>query len=203
MPLYIVRWPNLSAAIVRARDREDLLHKLDEEGNAEGCRIKRYDGPLFIDFELDAELETTTPRDHQGPVAPEHLQITIGQDLLEPGYTPRTSAGCCDTGWEMCDEVMKFAFPHTYQTLYRSEEPQHGEIAAAVRKDAMELVRTSWCWEHTKRSTDPAARLAVAVDMPTQLARRYLQDRDREPPAPREPPPAAAPRKGGRGRRRR
>ena len=39
MPLHIGRWPNLSAAIVRADAEDDLLDKLDEQGNAEGCKI--------------------------------------------------------------------------------------------------------------------------------------------------------------------
>jgi hypothetical protein len=30
VPIYIVRWPNLSACLIRAYDEEDLIYRLDE-----------------------------------------------------------------------------------------------------------------------------------------------------------------------------
>jgi hypothetical protein len=190
MPLFIVRWPNLSAALVRADDEDDLLEKLDEEGNAEGCRIAEYDGPLFIDFELPVECEVDVPDGDAGPIAPEHVQVRSVDGLLERGMVLRE--GDCDTGTEMSEAVMRFAFPHVYREWRTGEDqPDAERLAHAVKEDALELVRTAWRREHTKRSADPAARLATQMDLPRKLAERRLQDA-----APPEPTPPDAPRKG-------
>lgn len=203
MPLYVVRWPNLTAAIVRASDEEDLLDKLDEQGNAESCRIQRYNGPLFIDFTLPAELETTQPEGHQGLPSSEHIRIKSVQRVLDADSCGlAVSAGDCETGHAMCEAVTQFAFPNTYRVISKGENHQPLEtLAAAVRQDAMELVRAAWRWEHTKRATDPASRLAVACDLPTKLAKKYMRGMgDGEPTAPRKPARKAPPKKGGRSR---
>lgn len=55
MPIYVVRWPDLSASLVRAHDEEDLLDILDQVANPDGCQWSVYEGPLFIDFRLPVE----------------------------------------------------------------------------------------------------------------------------------------------------
>jgi hypothetical protein len=55
MPIYLVRWPDLSASLVRAPSEEHLLDILDQTANPEGCEWEEYDGPLAIDFRLPAE----------------------------------------------------------------------------------------------------------------------------------------------------
>ena len=37
MPLYLVRWPDLSASLVSAENDEHLLDILDQVDNPEGC----------------------------------------------------------------------------------------------------------------------------------------------------------------------
>ena len=54
MPIYLVRWPDLSASLVRARNEADLIDTLDQVGNPDGCEWSRYEGPLFIDVRLPA-----------------------------------------------------------------------------------------------------------------------------------------------------
>ena len=52
MSLYVVRWPDLSASLVRAEGEEHLLDILDQVANPDDCEWSIYEGPLFIDFRL-------------------------------------------------------------------------------------------------------------------------------------------------------
>ena len=45
MPIYLVRWPDLSASLVRARHEADLIDALDGVGNSDGCEWSVYEGP--------------------------------------------------------------------------------------------------------------------------------------------------------------
>jgi hypothetical protein len=49
MPIYLVRWPDLSASLVRAQHEDDLIDTLDQVANPDGCEWAVYKGPLFID----------------------------------------------------------------------------------------------------------------------------------------------------------
>ncbi len=55
MPLYLVRWPWLTASLVSARDEEDLLDTLDQVEDSEGATWSVYRGPVWIDFEVPAK----------------------------------------------------------------------------------------------------------------------------------------------------
>ena len=44
MPIYLVRWPDLSASLVRARHEDDLIDTLDQVANPEGMRVVRVRG---------------------------------------------------------------------------------------------------------------------------------------------------------------
>ena len=46
MPVYLVRWPDLSAALVKAGSEDELIGILDEVGNPDGCTWSIYRGPL-------------------------------------------------------------------------------------------------------------------------------------------------------------
>src|SRR3989442_11196445 len=55
MPIYLVRWPDLSASLVQAQGEDELLDILDQVGNPDDCEWSIYNGPLFIDFRLPVE----------------------------------------------------------------------------------------------------------------------------------------------------
>nr|MBA3539360.1 hypothetical protein [Deltaproteobacteria bacterium] len=57
MPLYLVRWPHLTAALASVPNEDALLALLDEIRNPEGCTWSVYRGPLFIEFDLKADVE--------------------------------------------------------------------------------------------------------------------------------------------------
>src|SRR5690242_5075790 len=76
MPLYLVRWPDLTAAIVSARDEDDLMDVLDETANPEGCTWSVYRGPLYVEFALNAEwqVEDIDPT-RERPIDPKQIEI--------------------------------------------------------------------------------------------------------------------------------
>lgn len=74
MPIYLVRWPDLSASLVRARDEADLIDTLDQVANPEGCEWTVYEGPLFHDFRLPAAWRIDDA--HPGePVTPTQVVV--------------------------------------------------------------------------------------------------------------------------------
>ena len=50
MPIYLVRWPDLSAALVKASSEDELVEILEEVANPDGCTWSVYLGPLFLEF---------------------------------------------------------------------------------------------------------------------------------------------------------
>ena len=44
MPIYLVRWPDFSASLVRVRDEDDLIDALDQVVNPEGCEWSIHKG---------------------------------------------------------------------------------------------------------------------------------------------------------------
>ena len=57
MPLYLVRWPNFSAAFVNARDEDDLVDQLDMLDDPSGCKWQVYRAPLHIEIDLPIDYE--------------------------------------------------------------------------------------------------------------------------------------------------
>jgi hypothetical protein len=55
MPIYLVRWPDLSASLVRASHEDELIDTLDQVANPDGCEWSVYEGRLFIGVRLPAQ----------------------------------------------------------------------------------------------------------------------------------------------------
>ena len=75
MPIYLVRWPDLSASLVQAEGEELLLGILDQVENPDDCEWSLYDGPLFIDFRLPVEWSI---QENRPGIPPAAHQIVIG-----------------------------------------------------------------------------------------------------------------------------
>jgi hypothetical protein len=58
MPLYLVRWPDFRASLLKADDESELVHRLDEVDDPGGCKWTEYRGPLWVDFHLPGECRT-------------------------------------------------------------------------------------------------------------------------------------------------
>lgn len=162
MPLYLVRWQNLSVSLVKARDKTRLLDILDEVDNPVECKIEVYKGPLFISLDLDVGHTVSD----QG-VDP--LQ-DVSHCLEDASFKISEDSG--DTIDDMISEVVKIAFPFYYQYLeeYQDKRDRENE-PKPERPDAEDeflckeaLIRElGWPVEtRTKRLVEQRVRLADA-----------------------------------------
>jgi hypothetical protein len=125
MPLYLVRWPDLSASLVRAENEEHLLDILDQEANPEGCEWSEYDGPLAINFQLPARWSIKDERPGE-PTAPSQVVIEdvgpmISRHLVE---SLEVSLAGGDEGHDMGEAILEKAFPRLQAAAeqFRSSE---------------------------------------------------------------------------------
>jgi hypothetical protein len=192
MPVYLVRWPDLSAALVKAGSEDELVEILDEVANPDGCTWSIYRGPLFLEISLPVRFEVKERDGRAGPIPPQDILVEDVSELHEGAFLEVEIAGA-DTGGDMSEAIEKRAFPHVFKARHgRDDDPTDDELREAVRAELRTLVRASWRREHVRRRDDPESRLAAEMDAPVRLARRWIEAADREPP----PTPR------GRGRRR-
>ena len=173
MPLYLVRWPTLSAALVKAASEAELLSMLDEVGNSEGCTWTIYRGPLYLEFSLPVDMKLNHPEEAKGPIAPDEITLAkIG--ALRERQMDVAIAGA-DAGYEMMMEIARRCFPAVHELWDRIEEPSEEKIREAVMTELEVFLRADWRRQNLERSSDPAARLAATMDMSVELARQYLE----------------------------
>ncbi|MBI5542707.1 MAG: hypothetical protein HY901_02385 [Deltaproteobacteria bacterium] len=190
MPIYVVRWPDLSAALVKARSEEELLDILDEVADSTGCSWSVYNGPLFVEFELPVEVkvEGSEEREEQRPIRPDEVAVGSVSDLYD--YDLKVSAPSGDTVSEMFEAVEKAAFPNVYaarHSVRRKGEPSEKELKAAVLADLEVLIKASWQRSHLEKNEDPDAALARMMGAPLRLVKQW-RERFIEGPPPEQPP---------------
>jgi len=194
VPLYLVRWPNFSAALVRAADEDRLLDILDEVDNPDGCTWTEYEGPLFLDLALAAQLDVDDGGDDDDdaaddgdgaaandngparPLRPEQLRVVGAEQLAgDEGIEPfHVSIACSDTGADMERAIMEFAFPSTAAVLYEgSEAPDVERVERALLDDAAPYIVSSWRQAQLHRSSDPDAERALLLDAPLRLIKTW------------------------------
>lgn len=162
MPLYVVRWPDLSAALVSAANDDDLTDILDEVGDPTGCMWTRYRGPVFVEFRLNAELNV----EHDGSSRPlQRSDLQIGNvSALCQRETLTAAIPDADTASDMKEAITRFAFPSLHAVLEASEEEaEEAAVRAAVDKDIDLLLQASWQQQQTKRRRDEVSQLAAAM----------------------------------------
>src|SRR5262245_51529938 len=161
MPLYIVRWPGLSASLVRAEDEEDLVDILDQVDSPEGCRWQRYDGPVYIDFDLPVEVDVQWPEAR--PLSAQDIDVRDVSALCDRGEW-RVALPDCDATAEMREEILSVAFPHVYKIWKRLEEVlDEAAVRKAIGEEVLAMVNADWRRAHLARSTDPEAQLATMM----------------------------------------
>lgn len=186
MPIYLVRWPDLSASLVRAESEEHLLDILDQEANPEGCEWSVYEGPLAINFRLPAEWSIRDERPGQA-VAPE--QVVVGdvgpmanRSVVE---SMEVSLADGDDGADLGIEILKKAFPTVHTTIERLLDTDEGadnpgalpevELRRALHAELARMLKASWRRAQVERRTDPVSKLARDMDLPVRLAHRYAE----------------------------
>lgn len=181
MPLYIVRWPNLSCSLIKARSKHDALYIIDELGNTTGVEITRYNGPVFFDF--------TLPTDRPYPIKDDVDHAPLTDADVEIGDVSRIAEGefpvvipCAESAIEMRDAIIATAFPHLHRAL-QEDEVSVEAVEEAIRKEALVAVKASWreagLWAHGTEDEQLAALLGMPVrDVPA--FRESLRERDSE-----------------------
>lgn len=194
MPLYLVRWPDLSAALVKARSEDELIELLDEVANPDACTWSPYRGPLFLEFSLPAKVGVKERSETSGPLSPEDVVVEDVSGLME-GSALGVAIADGDTGFEMSEAIEAQAFPHVFKARQAGGgEPTEAVLREAVKADLQPLVRASWKLAQVRRRGDLESRLAADMDAPAHLVRRWVE-------MAKETPPPATP-KGGKKRRR-
>jgi hypothetical protein len=151
MPLYLVRWPDLSACIVRARNEDDLSVILDELADPSDCRWSIYNGPLWIEFELPVKMNTPTRAERlDEPLQRDQISFEGIEDVLKNYGELKMSTAFADTGAAMERAVMERCFPFFAEAmntaLSRVEEdhdnpPVAEELRAIVNEMKEALLR--------------------------------------------------------------
>jgi len=190
MPIYIVRWPDLSASLVRADSEEELPTILDQLANPEGCEWSVYDGPLFIDIRLPATWSIRDRRPGQ-PVAPEQIVIDdLGPMAHGPVIETMKLSFEGDDGFDIVTAILEKAFPilnAAIERIWKSDEGEKREgvlpeadLREALHAELARFLRVSWRSAQLERKTDRTSMLARALDMPVSLVREcaeYAQER--------------------------
>jgi hypothetical protein len=185
MPIYLIRWPDLSASLVRARDEDDLIDILDQVANPDGCEWAVYEGPLFIDFRLPAQWQIEDERPGE-PVTPAQVVVgDVGRMAAEPVVEAMELSLAGDDGHDTAMAILRTAFPAVHaaiETLDDSDEEAAGEgvVPETVLRDALhrELVRRlHWSWRDAQllKKPDALSALARQMDSPIALVRQYAE----------------------------
>ena len=185
MPIYIVRWPDLTASLLRAQDADDLLYILDQVANPEGCQWSVYSGPLFIDFRLPAEWSIRDRRTDE-PVTPDQVVVEdlgpmASEQIVDALDVSRADG---DDAYDMVEAVLKEAFPILQEAIEKfqsSDEAEarefilpKGDLREALHAELVRMLKASWRKAQVARGTDPASILAQCTDLPIRLAQKIV-----------------------------
>jgi hypothetical protein len=190
-PIYLVRWPNLSACLVRAHDERQLKHMLDEIADPGVCEWQVYRGPLWVEFDLPVGVSHRAP-DSNSPASRADLQLDNVEALLQESYelTPSIPGG--DTGSEMHDAVLASAFPATYDALrtWRSErdglegnperaiEDVLADMRRAMLDDLKVYLEAGWRTKNVRRRARQGDLGAIIMDQMGLTDDLYLPPTD-------------------------
>jgi hypothetical protein len=135
VPIYIVRWANRSASIIRADDERHLRLLLDEVGNTDAALWEEYDGPLWIELEPRWRQTETTELELADDHSDAHTQPW---DVLEPG--PAGGDTSLATFWT----ILARLFPHLYLTLREVTDDEFLDDDQAKKLIVEALEREQW-----------------------------------------------------------
>lgn len=139
MPLYLVRWPDLSACLISAEDEDDLVLELDAIGDPSCAIWVEYEGPICIEFAVRCVEFDFVGNQQGGKLKPEHFVFTgLDRLLLEDHCIDVVS----DPLGYLTAAVAEFAFPHVWAVIVRKgeEEVTREELREALVNDLGPLI---------------------------------------------------------------
>lgn len=139
MPIYLVRWQDLSAALVAAEDERALVRTLDELADLEGVTWSVYRGPLWVELEVPVALGVADRRGRErAPLR--HADLRLGDTAeLRPGALDAAAADTA-TGRAMVEQVYRTAFPRLHRALYGAGGQGDAALRGALRGELRRLV---------------------------------------------------------------
>jgi hypothetical protein len=185
VPLYIVRWPNLTVSIVRADDEQDLIDTLDEVDDPGCAQWEEYDGPLWVEFASPFDVKTEGAEE-DAPLRPQDLEVSIPPHLLEPKMYPGDilvpATSDSDTYDEMTREIVDRLFPHLSAVLNDVADAQFDgrplarsdakkQLRDALSRELEPLLKYSWRRQAVQRKGGVMARVDVTI--PTSPLREH------------------------------
>ncbi|MFC1482332.1 hypothetical protein ACFL51_00850 [Myxococcota bacterium] len=189
MPIYMVRWPELTVSLVSASDEKELRDRLDEVADPGGCTWEIYEGPLWVDFELPVKVDLGDRKDKRRPLSPENVKIDTGELAQDPSRLVMSDGGSGDTGYEMCEQLREFAFPALHRALEDAPRGDHEaldpeSLKAAVTEDLQTLIEYTWRQAQLEARNDPEAEMMRQLGVTVKfgaLDQPGEGDGDREP----------------------
>lgn len=202
MPLYLVRWPGLVAALVSAADEDDLVDVLDETANPEGCTWSVYRGPVCIEFSLNADVEIEeTDKAREVPLEPGQVRIGDVSKICERDLMTATIPGDSDTAYNMIESITRKAFPELNAVVHtRRETLPEDDVRDALRRELDVLVKASWQHQQTKRRPDQDSRIAAMMGTSPRLVAHWTKRAAAAEAGPRSTPPPTKPAPRGKSR---
>lgn len=132
--LYLVRWPDLSVALVHARDEVQLRELLDELGDVEGCIWGPYRGPLFLELEVPVSV-AIRPGAPPTP-GPADLELGAVEELVRGVARLTARIPACETADRMVEAILEHRFPALAEVLRSvSDETQPAVDSDVARAD--------------------------------------------------------------------
>lgn len=170
VPLYIVRWANLSASLVRAHDEDHLQQLLDEIGDPGVAIWEEYEGPVWIEFEPPRRKSESGKFEIAGDFHGE----TEPQDFLQP------SVAATETCLNMYWIILKRLFPQLHVAL---RQTAGSDLSTDKVKELMAqaLASEDWhgaaCEERKRRyaSSDTIMGLTGLSVIPKHIGAAILQ----------------------------
>lgn len=174
VPLFLVRWPGLVAALVSAANEDELLDILDETANPEGCTWSLYRGPLYVELALNVEHSIEgRGKARDLPLEPSEVQVGDVTRVCERDVMRAVLDLDSETSANMIDAITKQAFPSLYPVLRKVRETiPEDEVRDAVRAELDTLIRPSWQQQQTKRRPDRESRVAATLGTSPRLVGR-------------------------------
>jgi len=132
MTLYLVRLPDLQAALIEAASEWDLIMKLDERLDPALCTWEVYRGPVWVMLSPPISVEVAPPpgRDLRAD------DIEVGRIRRKDWPLVAAVAGS-DTAQEMANAVMERVFPNLARAVADIDVIDREAIRAAVVKDVL------------------------------------------------------------------
>ena len=140
MPIYLVRWPDVSVSLVSADDNDDLFSKIKENNDPPYIRYKVYDGPLFIDLELDVVFNIQPSDMQYRRISPHEVDTIVDLEGISQQPLLSLGANMGDVSDDTFDEIVKWAFPYLHQCYEDEWDRLVDEPMPMVAEDGLKKV---------------------------------------------------------------